>query len=101
MKKHKNPLYPLTGLVGFLFSITAFAYFVMTWRAMHSREDVANKHTLMDFIDQHGTLLLSLELGLLAILTFAIMATDREPPENSDPSSDEPVANSLSSRKGS
>ena len=54
------------GLVGFLFSVTAFAYFVMSWRAIHSREDAIPQHALMDFIDQYGILLLSLELGLLA-----------------------------------
>ena len=83
MKTHKNPLYPLMGLVGFLFSVTAFAYFVMSWRAINSREDATTKHALMDFIDQYGIVLLSLELGLLAVLTFGIMATDREPPEKS------------------
>ena len=101
MKTHKNPLYPLLGLVGFLFSVTAFAYFVMSWRAIHSREDATTKHVLMDFIDQYGIFLLSLELGLLAVLTFGIMATDREPPERSKSQPGKPAANSLSSRKGS
>ena len=99
MKTHKNPLYPLLGLVGFLFSVTAFAYFVMSWRAIYSRENARPQHALMDFIDQYGILLLSLELGLLALLTFGIMATDREPPEGSDTPSGKPATNSLSSRK--
>ena len=99
MKTHKNPLYPLMGLVGFLFSVTAFAYFVMSWRAIHSREDASPQHAMMDFIDQYGILLLSLELGLLALLTFGIMATAREPPEGSNTPSGKPATNSRSSRK--
>ncbi|MEE3370467.1 MAG: hypothetical protein VX346_14100 [Planctomycetota bacterium] len=101
MKTRKNPLYPLMGLVGFLFSVTAFAYFVMSWRAIHSRGAAHNEHALMDFIDQHGILLLALELGLLAVLTFGIMATDREPPERPTSRPGKPAAKSLSSRKGS
>ena len=101
MKKRKNPLYPLLGLVGILFSVTAFAYFVMTWRAINSDDPLAASDSLMNFIDRHGSLLLSIELGLLAVLTVAIMATDRQPPRNSDSQSGEPAANPASPSKRS
>jgi len=77
-KKPFNPFYFLLLIVGTVFAITAFAYGVMTLRL--SQDTAApvttSGATLMDFLAQHGTVLLLIELGILAVLTVGAIGTD-------------------------
>jgi len=73
-----NPFYVLLVVVGVLFSITAFAYTVMAYRAISPDATRGlEQHALTDFLDRHGIALLSWELGLLAVASFAAMGLDR------------------------
>ena len=73
-----NPFYALLVVAGIAFSITAFAYGVMAFRAVspQGRADRADNHPLLKFLERRGAELLMAEIGVLAIATFAAMATD-------------------------
>ena len=77
-----NPFYILLVVVGVVFSITAFAYCVMAYRAIapaaagHAGGG-AGPHALTTFLDKHGITILTWELGLLAAFTFGAMWLDR------------------------
>ena len=77
-----NPFYVLLVVLGVVFSITAFAYTAMAYRAISRATSPAaaqevEQHALTDFLDRHGVALLSWELGLLAVASFAAMGLDR------------------------
>ncbi len=89
-KAPTNPFYVLLVAVGILFSVTACAYMVMAFRALHlppagaaaatmdERLAAADRSSdgLMGFMDRHGARLMVAELLLLAVATVAVIGTD-------------------------
>lgn len=75
-----NPFYALLVIVGIAFSITAFAYFVMTLKGAQpgggDGEGPAGA-ALLAFLDDHGAAAMAIELALLAVATVGAIATDR------------------------
>ena len=71
-----NPFYPLLVIAGVAFSVTAFAYGVMALKAI-SPTAGDDQHPLLTFLDQHGMLLMAVELAVLAATCFLAMGTDR------------------------
>ena len=85
LKPGSNPFYVLLVLIGVAFCITACAYGVMTVKKLHPAEQLhaagqapsgADGEAFMDAVDEHGFSVMMIELGLLAITTFAAIATD-------------------------
>ena len=76
--KPSNPFYLLLVIVGCVFAVTACAYFVMTTMARDATtwQAADTGGPLMSLMDQHGFTLMVIELVLLAVLTFAAIATD-------------------------
>jgi uncharacterized membrane protein (DUF441 family) len=75
-KKRVNPFYVLTIIVGFLFSVTASAYVVMTVRQLNSPGS-RETNEFMQWVDQHGLTAFIVELVVLAVATLAAIASDR------------------------
>lgn len=78
-KKVINPFYVLLLVVGVAFVITACAYGVMAVKMLDPvevTEDARSSRDFVTFFDQHGMTLLLAEIGALAVLTFAAIATD-------------------------
>ncbi len=74
-----NPFYVLLIVAGIAFAVTASAYGVMTLKAFSPPQSQANSaagQQLLTFLDEHGMLLLVVELIVLGIATFGAMATD-------------------------
>ena len=77
-----NPFYVLLVIAGILFTITACAYGVMTIKQLDPHAvgaanfDADRGHPLMQFVDQHGLTVMAVQLIVLAVATFAAMATD-------------------------
>lgn len=67
-------------MVGAVFVVTAFAYSLVTYAAIHghfaSSSPLAD-HPLCRILDRNGSTLLQVELGLVGLLAFAAMGTDR------------------------
>ena len=77
--KSTNPFYILLIGVAVLFAITACGYGVMTVRLIdpsQSADGPPAGRAFVDFFDRHGLTLLVAELVVLAMATFAAMATD-------------------------
>lgn len=75
-----NPFYVLLVVLGIAFALTACAYAVMTLKAVQrhdAAEPTAGGVALLEFLDRHGAELMGGELALLALATFAAIATDR------------------------
>ena len=68
-----NPFYILLLIVGVAFAITACAYGVMIVQSM---KPLPISSPLLTWLQQWGTIALSVELGLLAICMFGAFATD-------------------------
>lgn len=70
-----NPFYFVLVAAGIVFAVTACAYGVMTFLAMQDSyaEDTPK---LLQFLEEHGGLLLTIELAILAVATFAAIGTD-------------------------
>jgi hypothetical protein len=78
-KEGTNPFYLLLVIVGVAFTITACAYGVMIFKAMHPTPAIAgqpNGENLLAFMSDYGAWLLTVELLLLAGMTVGAMATD-------------------------
>jgi hypothetical protein len=76
----KNPFYVLLVVLGIAFALTACAYSVMTLKAVQSPAAAnadADGAGLLWFLDRYGAWLMTGELVLLAVATFAAIATDR------------------------
>ncbi len=71
-----NPFYPLLVIAGVAFAITAFAYGVMALKAISPTVGDPT-HPLLAFLDDHGMLLMAVELGVLAAACGLAMTTDR------------------------
>ncbi len=76
-KKAGNPFYVMLVAVGILFTISASCYFVVALR-QSGRVEVSEAQTgfFFQLFDEHGTAVLAVELGLLAVATFAAIGTD-------------------------
>jgi hypothetical protein len=102
-KSRTNPFYVLLVIFGIAFSLTACAYGVMAFRAVrgagitssHEHRDTSHRSSdpsgptsdrpatetpageaLLKFLDEHGALLLGVELVLLALATFGAIGSD-------------------------
>jgi len=74
-----NPFYVLLIGAGIIFSVTACAYGVMAFRALRlgaPQVEAAGAGGLLVVLDQHGGLIMTVELVVLAIFTFSAMALD-------------------------
>jgi hypothetical protein len=76
VKAPLNPFYPLLVVVGAIFTVTAFAYGLMTVR-YSGAAFVVEEHPLMQLMRERGTEFLLWEVGALGGLSIAAMATDR------------------------
>lgn len=79
-KEPFNPFYALLLVAGFLFAITAFAYGVMSFTALHKGPIVAGPDSgqqLLVFLDQHGGMLMMGELVVLGIATVGVIGWDQ------------------------
>ena len=74
----RNPFYPLLGIVGVVFTITAASYSLSVLRSVRP-ETAADQgsHPLERIMDRHGTAILTAELAMLAIATFGAIALDQ------------------------
>jgi hypothetical protein len=90
-KSRANPFYVILVLVGVVFAITATAYGVMAVKQLHASQtpwaQQAKDAGFVLFMDRHGPKLMLIELGVLALATFAAIGTDSiwsgsEPPDN-------------------
>lgn len=75
-RARRNLFYPLLGIVGFLFTITAASYCVSVLRGVRPETVDREPHALERLMDRHGTTLLVVEIALLAIGTVGAIAVD-------------------------
>ena len=73
LQKPVNPFYVALAPAGIVFAITACAYGVTMARSLDTQ--AAEQHS-MRLVEQHGTVIIVVELAVLAILTIAAIATD-------------------------
>jgi hypothetical protein len=73
-RKPTNPFYVASLPAGILFAITACAYVAMTVRGANPRQ--AEATGLIALLEQHGLVILAVELALLGTLTIAAIASD-------------------------
>jgi hypothetical protein len=76
MKAPLNPFYPLLVVVGAVFTVTAFAYGLMTVRYSGAAY-IADEHPLIELMRERGTDFLLWEVAALCVFSIAAMATDR------------------------
>jgi hypothetical protein len=97
-----NPFYVLLVVLGIAFSISALMYGVMTWVALRGDEEAARSPFFV-FMERHGGVLLTVELVLLALATFAAIGTDsywQRENRGEDRDADEHPDHSSSSKRG-
>lgn len=91
-KKTFNPFYVLLVLTGVAFCVTACAYGVMTVRGLHAATEIRpatqSGLRLMDWLDKNGFRLMMIEIGILAMFTFAAIATDEFWAKRTQPTQD-------------
>lgn len=78
-KEPINPFYVLSGIVGVAFTITAFAYLILMWRANEGKgiaSDSGEVHPLMSLLDKHGLAILGVEVVLIGIVSVAAIVLD-------------------------
>ncbi|MEZ6110715.1 MAG: hypothetical protein R3C99_06850 [Pirellulaceae bacterium] len=76
-KEPFNPFYAVLIVVGTVFAITACAYGMMAVVKLEPAADGGSPTGgLIGFMDRHGVTVLMVELGLLAVATFAAIGTD-------------------------
>lgn len=76
-KKPANPFYVLLVIVGVVFGLTACAYGVMTVKMSTAAGIAENAGSpIVQFLSKHGLTVLMVQIALLALTTFAAMATD-------------------------
>jgi hypothetical protein len=73
-RKLANPFYALLIPVGVVFAITACAYAVMTVRGLDPH--AADEGGLVGLMDQHGLLIMVVEIVILGVLTALAIGTD-------------------------
>jgi hypothetical protein len=79
-RKFANPFYGLLLVAGLAFALTATTYGVMAFRERETMptatQTFSNPHPLMEWMNEYGDATLMIELGALALFTFAAIATD-------------------------
>ncbi len=83
-KEPINPFYVVTAGIGVAFTITACGYGLFMLRANRATASQAPEtfvaaqglHPLMNLLDQHGILILAVEVGLLAVASVAAIVLD-------------------------
>ena len=75
-RTRRNLFYPLLGIVGFLFTITAASFCVSVLRGIRPETADREPHALQRLMDRHGTTLLVVEIALLAVGTVGAIAVD-------------------------
>jgi hypothetical protein len=74
-RPRRNPFYPVLGVVGFLFTVTASSYCLAVLRTV--RPTAASiAHPLQSLMDQHGAGILAALLVVLAIATVGAVWVD-------------------------
>jgi len=76
-RPRRNPFYPLLGIVGFAFTVTAASYCVSVLRGVRPQAVDAVPHPLEQLMDRYGTSLLVGELVVLAIATVGAVGLDQ------------------------
>jgi hypothetical protein len=76
VRPRRNFFYPLLGIVGFLFTITAASFCVSVLRGIRPETAASEPHALQRLMDRHGTALLVGELVVLAIATVGAVGLD-------------------------
>lgn len=71
-----NFFYPVLGIVGFVFTITAATYCVSVLRGVRPETAGREPHALQQLMDRHGTAILVGELVVLAIATLGAVGLD-------------------------
>ena len=92
--KALNPFYPLLVMAGLAFAVTACAYGVMTVKMLDPagvEQVAAQGPSLLQTLDQHGLMIMSIELGVLAVASFLAMATDNFWTRRAEAKQDPPV----------
>ena len=76
--KNGNPFYILLLIAGVAFCLSACTYGVMMVKRIepHANPAAAADAGLVEFVAQHGAVVLTVELIALALCTVAAMATD-------------------------
>jgi hypothetical protein len=72
----RNPFYAVLGIVGFAFTITAAAYCVAVLRGVRPAVETGGRHSLDRLMDDHGTTILVVEIGVLAVATVGAIWLD-------------------------
>ena len=73
----RNPFYAVLVVVGILFVITTYAFFVMTIRDLDpSASTTAANHALLSVVEEHGFSAMMIELLVLALATVAAIGSD-------------------------
>jgi hypothetical protein len=77
-KEPINPFYVLTAIFGVLFTITACGYGLLMLRSNRAAASPTPEpiHPLMNLLDLHGMQMLSVEVGLLAVVSVAAIWLD-------------------------
>ncbi len=75
-RKLFNPFYPVLGIVGFAFTITACMYCLSVLRGIRPTDPTTAPHALETLMDRYGTPLLAGQIAMLAIATFGAVALD-------------------------
>jgi uncharacterized membrane protein len=73
-KKPTNPFYFALLPVGVVFALTACAFVVMTMRGRDPQH--VEQTGLVGLMEHHGVMMMIVELVVLAVLTFAAIASD-------------------------
>lgn len=76
VRPRRNLFYPLLGIVGFVFTITAASYCVSVLRGIRPETAAREPHALQRLMDRHGTAILVGELVVLAIATVGAVGLD-------------------------
>lgn len=76
IRPRRNLFYPLLGIVGFVFTITAASYCVSVLRGVRPETATREPHALQRLMDRHGTAILVGELVVLAIATVGAVGLD-------------------------
>jgi hypothetical protein len=78
-KEPINPFYVLSGIVGVAFTVTACAYGLIMVRANRGQslvEEGCQVHPLLNLLDQHGLVILGVEVLLIGIVSIAAIVLD-------------------------
>jgi hypothetical protein len=78
-RKRRNPFYFALVPLGAVFVVTAFAYGLMAFQAVNgagAAKAASAPHPLFQWLRTHGDAAMLWQLGVLAVLTVAAIATD-------------------------